>query len=103
MYKGTMTKWPVQKLTQGTTQNSYNIMTQQTFRQNIKKTRLTSSALFMHILPIYMGKLLQMIYIFSSRQEIPSERVIYYNITGKMFACSVMLLILDYCISYRGH
>ena len=35
MFKGTMTKWPVQKLTQGTTQNSYNIMTQQTFRQTI--------------------------------------------------------------------
>jgi len=30
-----MTKWPVQKLTQGMTQNSYNIMTQQTFRQTI--------------------------------------------------------------------
>jgi len=35
MFKGTMTKWPVQKLTQGTTQNSYNIMTQQTFKQTI--------------------------------------------------------------------
>jgi len=35
MFKGTMTKWPVQKLTQGTTQNSYNIMTQHTFRQTI--------------------------------------------------------------------
>jgi len=39
MFKGTMTKWPVQKLTQGTTQNSYNIMTQQTFRQTKPKTR----------------------------------------------------------------
>ena len=35
MFKGIMTKWPVQKLTQGTTQNSYNIMTQQTFRKHI--------------------------------------------------------------------
>jgi len=35
MFKGTMTKWPVQKLTQGTTQNSYNIMTQQTFRKTL--------------------------------------------------------------------
>ena len=35
MYKGTVTKRPVQKLTQRTTQNSYNIMTQQTFRQTI--------------------------------------------------------------------
>ena len=35
MFKGTMTKWPVQKLTQGTTQNSYNIMTQQTFRKDL--------------------------------------------------------------------
>jgi len=35
MFKGTMTKKPVQKLAQGTTQNSYNIMTQQTFRKHI--------------------------------------------------------------------
>ena len=35
MFKGTMTNWPVQKLTQVTTQNSYNIKTQQTFRQTI--------------------------------------------------------------------
>jgi len=35
MFKGTMTNWPVKKLTQGTIQNSYNIMTQQTFRQTI--------------------------------------------------------------------
>jgi len=35
MFKGTMTKWPVQKLAQGTTKNSYNIMTQQTFRKHI--------------------------------------------------------------------
>jgi len=33
--KGTMTKWPVQKLTHRTTQNNYNIMTQQTFRKTI--------------------------------------------------------------------
>ena len=35
MFKGTMTKCPVQKLTQGTTKNSYNIMTQQIFRKHI--------------------------------------------------------------------
>ena len=35
MFKGTMTKWPVQKLTQGTTQNFYKIMTQKTFRKTI--------------------------------------------------------------------
>ena len=34
-FKGTMTKWPVQKLTHRTTQNTYNIMTQQTFRKTI--------------------------------------------------------------------
>jgi len=33
MFKGTMTNWPVQKLSQGTTQKLNNIMTQQTFRQ----------------------------------------------------------------------
>jgi len=35
MFKGTMANWPVQKLTRGTTQNSYNIITQQTVRQTI--------------------------------------------------------------------
>ena len=33
MFKGTMTKWPVQKLAQGTTQKLF--MTQQTFRKHI--------------------------------------------------------------------
>ena len=34
-FKGAMTKWPVQKLTQRTTQNTYNTMTQQTFKKTI--------------------------------------------------------------------
>ena len=34
MFKGTMTKWPVQKLTQGTTQNSYNYFREGQYGRN---------------------------------------------------------------------